>query len=73
MPKIPPLTPRQLLRILEKKGFQIDHVTGSHYVLYHPITKVRVTIAYHTKALPKGTIHSILKSAGLTIQDLEKN
>ena len=70
MPRIPQLTPRQLLHVLEKKGFQIDHVTGSHYILYHPITKARVTIAYHAKVLPKGTIHSILKSAGLTIQDI---
>ena len=73
MPKIPQLTPKQILRILEKKGFQIDHVTGSHYILYHPMSKARVTVAYHAKTLPKGTIHSIIKSAGLTIQDLEKD
>ena len=73
MPKVPPLTPKQILRILEKKGFEVDHVTGSHYILYHPITKARVTVAYHTKALSKGTIHSILKSAGLTMRDIEKN
>ena len=71
MSRIPQLTPRQLLHVLEKKGFQIDHVTGSHYILYHPATKARVTVAYHTKVLPKGTTHSILKSAGLTMQDIE--
>lgn len=69
MPKS--LTPRRLLKKLQALGFEIDHTTGSHYVLYHPVTKKRAVIAYHTKELPRGTIASILKEAGLTWKDLE--
>ncbi len=65
MPKLRSLTPRKILGILQKEGFRIDHTTGSHYILYHPKTKRRVSVAYHAKDLPKGTLLSILKAAGI--------
>jgi len=44
MPKIHSLTPKKLLKIVQKTGFEIDHITGSHYILYHSETHKRVTI-----------------------------
>jgi predicted RNA binding protein YcfA (HicA-like mRNA interferase family) len=64
------MTPKKLLKILLNAGFKIDHMTGSHYILYHQISKKRVTLPFHAKDLPKGTLHSIIKSAGLTEEDL---
>ena len=63
------LTPKKLLKILLKAGFKIDHITGSHYVLYNPLSKKRVTLPFHNKDLPKGLLHSIIKSAGLSEED----
>ena len=63
------LTPKKLLKILLKAGFKIDHITGSHYVLYNPLSKKRVTLPFHNKDLPKGTLHSIIKSAGISEKD----
>ncbi|PIR91781.1 hypothetical protein COZ78_01230 [bacterium (Candidatus Gribaldobacteria) CG_4_8_14_3_um_filter_42_11] len=71
MPKLPILTAKETLRILQKAGFSIDHATGSHYILYHPETGKRVTLPFHCKDLPKGTIFSILKSAGIEKGDLK--
>ena len=71
MPKLPILKPRQLLKILLKAGFEISHVTGSHYILYHPDGK-RATLPYHTKDLPKGTIHAILNAAGIGPDEIKK-
>ena len=65
MPKIPSLTSKEVISILKHNGFQLDHTTGSHYVFYHPETKKRVTVAYHNKDIPMGTLLSILKQAGL--------
>lgn len=70
MPKPPRLTPKKLIAILKRNGFQLDHTTGSHFVFYRPETKRRVVVAYHTKELPKGTLHSILKQAGLDVSQL---
>jgi predicted RNA binding protein YcfA (HicA-like mRNA interferase family) len=72
MPKFPSLTPKKILRILERAGFEIDHITGSHYILFNPLTGKRVTLPFHTKDLPKGTINAIFKSAGITKKDLAK-
>lgn len=72
MPKLPVLTPKKLLKILLKNGFEIDHITGSHYILYHSITEKRVTLPFHIKDIPKGTLHTILKTADISLDDLEK-
>jgi len=71
MSKLPNITPQTLIKILKSIGFELDHTTGSHYIFRHPISKRRVTIPYHSKDLPKGTIMSILKEAGITKKDLE--
>ena len=72
MPKLPNVTPKQLGALLEKLGFQLDHTTGSHFVFYHPKTKRRAVVPYHTKELPKGTVMNILREAGITKDDLVK-
>ena len=62
---------KNILVGLQKAGFEINHTTGSHYILYHPDGR-RVTLPYHTKDLPKGTVHAILKAAGISLDDLKK-
>lgn len=70
MPKLPVLTPKKLIKIVEKFGFRLDHQTGSHFVFYNSKNKRRVVIPFHIKDLPKGTILSILKQTGINKTDL---
>jgi len=72
MPKLPVLTPKELIKKLKKIGFKKDHTTGSHIVMYHPKTSLRAVIPYHLKDLKKGTLHSLLKEAGISIDELLK-
>jgi len=65
MPKLPALTPDDLISILLQNGFEFDHQRGSHRVYYNLQTGRRVIVPYHKKDLPKGTLLSILKQAGL--------
>jgi predicted RNA binding protein YcfA (HicA-like mRNA interferase family) len=65
MPKLPILTPDEVIRMLLQNGFNLDHQTGSHRVYYNNQTHKRVIVPYHKKDLPKGTLISILKQAGL--------
>jgi len=65
MPKLPALTPNEVIRLLTENGFELDHQTGSHRIYYNSATKKRVVVPYHKKDLPKGTLISILKQAGL--------
>jgi len=71
LPKLPSITPKKVIKILEKNGFLLDHSTGSHMVYYHPEKRRRVTVPFHRKDIPKGTLMSILKQAGIDREDLE--
>ncbi|MEK9154365.1 MAG: type II toxin-antitoxin system HicA family toxin [Patescibacteria group bacterium] len=70
MPRLPDRTPKQVMRILESRGFQLDHTTGSHYVYYHPQTGYRVTVPFHHRSLPKGTLATILKQSGISRDEM---
>ena len=65
--KLPALKPKIVLRALERNGFSVHRVTGSHYILKKE--KQRVTLPYHGKDLKPRTLASIIEQAGLTIQE----
>ena len=54
-----------LIRLIEKDGWVIKSVNGSHHHFKHPIKKGKVTIPHPRKDLPIGTVNAILKQAGL--------
>lgn len=57
------IKPRQMIKVLEQKGFKFVRQKGSHR-LYRKGT-LRVTIPYHNKDLKPGTLRSILKQADI--------
>lgn len=59
------MTVREVLRILHEDGWQIVDTSGSHIQLKHPDKPGRVTVANHKGDIPKGTLNSIKKQAGL--------
>jgi predicted RNA binding protein YcfA (HicA-like mRNA interferase family) len=64
-PKASVLTAREVIRLLEKHGFVLDHSTGSHRLYYQPGTGRRVTVPFHRGDLPIGTLLAILKASGI--------
>jgi len=70
MSNIPSFTPKEIVKILEKNGFILDRVKGSHYIYFNKNTGKRVVVPFHKKDLPKGTFWSIIKGAGLNLIDL---
>ncbi|MFH1178285.1 MAG: type II toxin-antitoxin system HicA family toxin [bacterium] len=64
MPKLSARTGKQVARILQAHGFVLDHITGSHHIFVHENGK-RISIPVHNRDLPKGTLHEILKQAGI--------
>lgn len=66
------LSGKELIRILNRAGFELDHVTGSHAILRRRVPPhIRLTVPLHSE-LAKGTLLTIMKSAGLTREDLER-
>jgi predicted RNA binding protein YcfA (HicA-like mRNA interferase family) len=70
MPKLPSLTPKKVIKILEARGFVLDRVRGSHHIYYHPETKQRAIVPVHKDDLPIGTLLSILRQAGIERDEL---
>lgn len=56
---------RELIKIIQADGWYLIRVTGSHHHFKHDDKPGLVTIPHPKKDLPKGTIKSILKQAGL--------
>ncbi len=65
MDKLPALTPKEVIKILERHGFILDRVKGSHYIYYQPKTKRIVVVPLHKRSLPKETLLEILKQSGI--------
>lgn len=59
------LTSSQVIKLLKQNGFELTRQKGSHQIFYNPTTKRRVTVPFHRRDLPKGTLNDILKQAGL--------
>jgi predicted RNA binding protein YcfA (HicA-like mRNA interferase family) len=55
----------ELYRLLEKDGWYIER-TKRHHIYSHPTKKGKITVGKHgTQEVPKGTLNSIIKMAGL--------
>jgi predicted RNA binding protein YcfA (HicA-like mRNA interferase family) len=70
MPKLPRLTARQIVAVLEKLGFALARQSGSHMIYRNPAGK-RVTIPFHaSKILHPKILRSILRDADLSVEKL---
>ena len=65
--KLPALKPKIVIRALERHGFYVHHVSGSHYILKKE--KLRVTVPYHNKDLKPRTLASIIEQAGMVVEE----
>ena len=71
--KLPRITPDQFVRALRRDGWALERQAGSHAQYVHPTKPGRVTVPMHKGVTisPK-TLQSMLRSAGLTPDDLRK-
>jgi predicted RNA binding protein YcfA (HicA-like mRNA interferase family) len=62
---------KALCKIVERKGWDLKRVTGSHHIYTKLGAEVILSIPVHgNRDLPTGTLKSILKDAGLSEDDL---
>lgn len=62
MGKLPIRTPKEVAKILEKNGFVLKRIKGSHHIYMHPELKKTTVVPMHKKDLPKGDPHSYFKT-----------
>lgn len=69
MGKLPVLKAGEVIAALQTIGFEVDHVTGSHYILRYPDGR-RAVVPYHgNRDVKQGVLRSIVKQAGLTVEE----
>jgi predicted RNA binding protein YcfA (HicA-like mRNA interferase family) len=70
MAKLPAgISGQDLKKALQRAGFVLTRQRGSHMILRRDEPRARVVVPDH-KPLRPGTLHQILKAAGLWVEDL---
>jgi len=60
-----PMTPKDMIKLLKKNGFEVINQNGSHVKLKNFKTGNQTIVPYHSASLKKGLEQEILKQAGL--------
>ena len=70
MSKLPRIPSALVIRALKRARFYEYHRSGSHIQLRHSDnSNLRVTIPFHKKDLSPKTLKSIIKQAGIAVED----
>ncbi len=70
--KLPRVTAKQLIKVVEDVGFELVRQSGSHMIFRNKDAK-RIVIPYHTgKSLHPKIVSSILKDIDLSADDLKR-
>lgn len=72
MPRLPRITAKQIISLLEKRGFKLARQSGSHKI-YKNLAGRRVTVPFHNeKILHPKILKSILKDIEITEAELKE-
>jgi len=69
-PQLPSLSPRKVIQALHRAGFALQRVKGSHHFFRNPDRPdLLVVVPYHAKDIKRPVLHSILRQAGMSVED----
>ena len=72
MPKLTPANANEVIRVLEKLGFNCIRQSGSHAIYHQPDGKWTTVPIHGGKDLSKGILRKILKDAGISVTEFEQ-
>ena len=72
MPKLAPLKPREVEKILLDHGFALNVSKSSHKQYFNPKTGAHTTVSFHSKEIPVGTLRSVVRQSQLPIDLFRK-
>ena len=71
MPALPSVSGLRVIRALERHGFKVARVNGSHHIIRHPDGRGTTVPVHGNRDVAKGTLRGILNDIGLTIDQLD--
>jgi len=69
MSRLPQVSGREVVRVLSKVGYEFDRQRSSHIILRQITSPFRRIVVPDHKMVAKGTLRSILRETGLTIDE----
>jgi predicted RNA binding protein YcfA (HicA-like mRNA interferase family) len=72
MPRLPNVRAKDIIRALEKAGFELTRQKGSHVSMEHPISERTTIVPLHSGEFPRWMLKQIIRDAGLTEDEFRK-
>jgi predicted RNA binding protein YcfA (HicA-like mRNA interferase family) len=72
MTRLPPVSGRELVAALGRKGFQVIRVKGSHHVLRHSDGRMTVVPIHGREEIGPGLLAKILRDCDMSRDELRK-
>lgn len=69
---LPALPGAKVVRALERAGFTVARISGSHHVMRHPDGRTVVVPVHRGREIAKGTLRNILAIIGMDAEELRK-
>jgi|FLYL01.1.fsa_nt_gi predicted RNA binding protein YcfA (HicA-like mRNA interferase family) len=66
---VPALRAPQIVRALERAGFEVRRQTGSHVILSKAGLRRPIVVPMHRRELPPGTVKDIIRQCGLRVTE----
>jgi predicted RNA binding protein YcfA (HicA-like mRNA interferase family) len=73
MPPVPSVRGERIVRALERAGFKVARVAGSHHIMRHPDGRGTTVPVHPGRDVAKGTLRGILADADMTVQELRRS
>jgi predicted RNA binding protein YcfA (HicA-like mRNA interferase family) len=71
-PALPAVPGIKVVKALERAGFKVTRVSGSHHVMRHPDGRTVPVPVHPGRDMPKGTLRNILAITGMDIEELRQ-
>jgi predicted RNA binding protein YcfA (HicA-like mRNA interferase family) len=68
MPRLPPSSPDDVIRVAKRLGFSFDRQKGSHAVYIRSADGLRIVIPMHRKELKTGTLRSLVSDMKISVE-----
>jgi predicted RNA binding protein YcfA (HicA-like mRNA interferase family) len=72
MTKLPRLNAQKLIKALQKAGFEVIRIRGSHHFLRHPDGRCTVILVHRGETIGPGLMSEILRDCEITPEKLTK-
>lgn len=69
---LPAVSGAKVVKALERAGFTVMRISGSHQVMRHSDGRTVVVPVHASRDIPKGTLRNILAIIGMTAEELRK-